>query len=231
MSALSDIVSKLAAPAAEAVTRAAAEFGDDAVRSILKATPDMRKRLAELAEKRVASSATAFNKKLAGRANRKNTSYINDAATALKMDNMHALQRRLHKLPTSKDTRSLVEEVVIAPPWNANNQIGRLMDFSYDATTDPALVLDSMEKINKPLWNKAVVDIATSGDDSALRSFMTDPTGAKKILQPIIDAIRNAGVSVSPYSTGTVFENIPNMPGLISQTNLSALLRMIGDAQ
>jgi hypothetical protein len=84
MAGIADILGRLAAPVADDVARAAAEFGDDAVRSILKATPAMRKRLADLAEKRVKSSATSRMKKetftnpKTGRASRAITSNQDD---------------------------------------------------------------------------------------------------------------------------------------------------------
>ena len=52
-----DILRGLVDPVAGRVARAVGEFGDDAVRSVMKLNPEMRKRLAALAEKRIVSSA------------------------------------------------------------------------------------------------------------------------------------------------------------------------------
>jgi len=52
-----DILRGLVDPVASRVARAVGEFGDDAVRSVMKLNPEMRKRLAALAERRVVTSA------------------------------------------------------------------------------------------------------------------------------------------------------------------------------
>lgn len=61
--AIADKVLKALSEYGDDVVRAGSEFGDDAVESVLRLNPAMRKRLAALVEKRVASSAGARAKK------------------------------------------------------------------------------------------------------------------------------------------------------------------------
>jgi hypothetical protein len=259
MSALSDIVSKLAAPAAEAVTRAAAEFGDDAVQSLVKATPAMRKRIAALAERQAKRAINKANDKtLLQQLDYEKRNLVTDGP-------LTDIRRRVAKENSSKAAEALNRMFDSGvTPDSSVTQVGPLIQGDWGTLKQPKYVLDSLSAANKA---QKVDDLAALkqleddvtywrtpgwGNDPEMEALAAgaqkDYTDAvlglatkgeiPKEMTAYLRALQNRGSGLSAIDEGLkrsfdlgVDYALPNIAPAIDQARMLSILRMIGDAQ
>jgi hypothetical protein len=232
---LGEILGRLAAPVADDVARAAAEFGDDAVRSIMKTTPAMRKRLAALAEKRLSSDSVISD--IGGRNIQKDATAIERYLT--KHMTPDSVKNRKF-ITTDPETDVFGDALTTLDGWKKGSANG-LWDI-------PSTVLQDLPK---KIGEEAT---ALSRLGAARNNFTPGSTLFDRADDAYKDAV-NSIISgrVSPYIAdeltaaaradrlNEVIDNLPRLasrvqgfpryPAVASQTDLAALLRMIGDAQ
>jgi hypothetical protein len=229
MSNFSKIIDSLS-PYAEDVARAASEFGDDAVRSIMKATPAMRKRLAALAEKRIVSSVENMGKKVSNVAKRTQAPDEQNVRDAMQESNFKSLVNEFKRRVPARGMDHPDIQDLLTTRGTRDWEIDKLLNSDY---SDPARTIADVAVRNKPAYDQAILDIVNNADGAAYDALSTAPRTAQQTIQGLLDRVANAREMAMPESAAipNYLFGTMNLPATISQSNLSALLRMIGDAQ
>jgi hypothetical protein len=233
MSNFSKIIDSLS-PYAEDVARAASEFGDDAVRSILKATPAMRKRLASLADRQMGVAA------------KQSKNYASKSSESSVLENVGSSLRDLFDDFDGAPNLGTRGDVVFDSVWmkeqvpyqDYRDWKQTLGEIAFRAKQDAAKPIDAAEALSSleqqaRRWPAGTVtgDIAQKSYNDAVLGLATRGELPNRLVEA-----RNRGDALSRIFSNTQEDDIyANGPGnivpAINQARLSALLRMIGDAQ
>jgi hypothetical protein len=257
MSNFTKIIDSLS-PYADDVARAAAEFGDDAVRSILKATPAMRKRLASLADRQLGVAG-----KRAG-ATRLPKSYkrpVNDVANNVSsfilsqepnMIGNNKLARGVHEVrgailgvPVTRGTPEEIRKGLQAVARRAESAATRSPKTVDELNALSQLEYIKEEKLKQVSLRKQMEDLL--GRDPAASSTAVQDAAdvATKNYNDAVLGLATAGRLPNRFteeasrvldigkavSNARLGPDVDSLGPALGQARLAALLRMIGDAQ
>ena len=254
-----DILRGLVDSVADDVARAASEFGDDAVRSIMKLNPEMRKRLAALAERQMGvavkqSPKYAANKSTADTTRKVSKSISDLFSNVQQTGNVGALPREI------ANARKLGELAGLSDTAGARETLANMvLQGSHRKPFEPISELDVMS--NLEATKKGSLELLSGIQEDVVGLDQTSPYVLGR-LGPAKDFVDEASKNYSDAVLGVIQGKIPNrfteansrlnslanvfssndvrkigvlgpsdvVPAL-NQLRLQALLRMIGDAQ
>ena len=231
MAGIADILGRLAAPVADDVARAAAEFGDDAVRSLMKTTPELRKRLASLAENRLSRWALRGTEGRGGLDNDFGMRGAEDLRAAAKylsrggvMDLSEDYIPRVGSfgaiLKKSQEAQDPARAFELATRLRGRPAQDIVTATAMYGPKSEAAALEAIKDASRPAYENAVLRIASGEMPAEVGQLITMQSRAQRLSDVL------QGLQVRGGAPRTV-----NMPVVSGQTELLSILRALGGAQ